>query len=76
MSLPPRGEGTGGRAITDTEAKKAFGRLDVLVNTGIYEFAPLEEVTAEHSLRSRLPKKIWATLLDLLPELTRLADIA
>ncbi len=31
------------------EAKKAFGRLDILVNNaGIYEFAPLEAVTAEH----------------------------
>jgi 3-oxoacyl-[acyl-carrier protein] reductase len=31
------------------EAKKAFGRLDVLVNNaGIYEFAPLGEVTKEH----------------------------
>ena len=31
------------------ETKKAFGWLDVLVNNaGIYEFAPLEEVTAGH----------------------------
>ncbi len=32
-----------------SETKKAFGKLDVLVNNaGIYEFAPLEEVTSEH----------------------------
>src|SRR5437763_14155175 len=32
-----------------SEAKKAFGKLDNLVNNaGIYEFAPLENVTAEH----------------------------
>jgi len=31
------------------EAKKAFGKLDILVNNaGVYEFASLEEVTAEH----------------------------
>src|SRR5271167_4807078 len=31
------------------ETKKAFGRLDVLVNNaGIYESSPLEEITEEH----------------------------
>jgi 3-oxoacyl-[acyl-carrier protein] reductase len=31
------------------ESKRAFGRVDILVNNaGIYEFSPLEKVTAEH----------------------------
>jgi 3-oxoacyl-[acyl-carrier protein] reductase len=31
------------------QAKKAFGKLDILVNNaGIYEFAPLEAISAEH----------------------------
>src|SRR5271163_1201750 len=31
------------------ETKKAYGKLDILVNNaGIYEFAPIESVTAEH----------------------------
>ena len=36
------------QAIIDA-AVKEFGRLDVLVNnSGVYEFAPLEEITEEH----------------------------
>jgi 3-oxoacyl-[acyl-carrier protein] reductase len=31
------------------EAKKKFGRVDILVNNaGVYEFLPLEQITAEH----------------------------
>jgi 3-oxoacyl-[acyl-carrier protein] reductase len=31
------------------ETKKAFGKLDILINNaGVYEFLPLEQVTAEH----------------------------
>src|SRR5579863_4970287 len=31
------------------ETKKSFGRLDILVNNaGVYEFLPLEAITAEH----------------------------
>lgn len=31
------------------EAKKAFGHIDILVNNaGMYEFSPVEEITAEH----------------------------
>ncbi len=55
--------GTGGKAVAVqgdvskkadiarlfTETKKAFGRLDVLVNNaGVYEFGPLENVTEQH----------------------------
>lgn len=32
-----------------SETKKAFGRLDILINNaGVYEFLPLEKVTEEH----------------------------
>lgn len=32
-----------------TETKRVFGRVDVLVNNaGVYEFAPLDEITPEH----------------------------
>src|SRR6202789_2959378 len=32
-----------------SEAKKAFGKLDILVNNaGIYEFSPIEGITAAH----------------------------
>lgn len=32
-----------------SETKKAFGKLDILINNaGIYEFTPLEQITAEH----------------------------
>jgi 3-oxoacyl-[acyl-carrier protein] reductase len=32
-----------------SEAKRAFGRVDILVNNAaVFEFAPIEEVTAEH----------------------------
>lgn len=32
-----------------SETKKVFGKLDILINNaGIYEFAPIEEITAEH----------------------------
>jgi 3-oxoacyl-[acyl-carrier protein] reductase len=31
------------------ESKKAFGKIDILVNNaGVYEFTPLESITAEH----------------------------
>jgi 3-oxoacyl-[acyl-carrier protein] reductase len=56
-------EGNGGKAIAIqanmanqkdidrlfSETKKAFGKLDILINNaGIYEFVPLEQITAEH----------------------------
>src|SRR5215210_4491899 len=34
------------------ETKKAFGRLDVLVNNaGVYEFLPLDQITVDHYRR-------------------------
>ena len=41
----------------------------------LHEAGPAWE-RAQERLRSRLPKEIWASLLDLLPERTRLADMA
>jgi DNA-binding MarR family transcriptional regulator len=39
----------------------------------LHEARPAWE-RAQERLRSRLPKETWASLMDLLPELTRLAD--
>lgn len=45
------------------EAKKAFGRVDVLVNNaGVYEFAPLEQVTVEH-YRKQFDLNVFGLLL-------------
>ena len=41
----------------------------------LHEACPAWERVQER-LRSRLPKRTWSGLLDLLPELTRLADTA
>jgi 3-oxoacyl-[acyl-carrier protein] reductase len=47
------------------ETKKAFGKLDILVNNaGIYEFAPLEAISAEHFHRHfdlNVLGLLWAT---------------
>ena len=45
------------------ETKKAFGRLDVLVNNaGIYEFAPIEEITEDH-FHKQFDLNVLGTLL-------------
>jgi 3-oxoacyl-[acyl-carrier protein] reductase len=37
------------------ETKKAYGKVDIQVNNaGVYEFAPIEAVTAEHSISSSI----------------------
>jgi 3-oxoacyl-[acyl-carrier protein] reductase len=42
------------------ETKAAYGKVDILVNNaGIYEFAPLEAVTAEH-FHKQFDLKSWA----------------
>lgn len=46
-----------------TETKKAFGRLDVLVNNaGVYEFAPLEDIT-EQQFRRMFDTNVLGLLL-------------
>ncbi len=50
------------RALVTTAVER-FGRLDVLVNnSGIYEFAPIEEVTEEH-YRRQFDVNVLGTLL-------------
>lgn len=45
------------------EAKKAFGRLDILINNaGVYEFAPLENIT-EESYRKMFDLNVLGLLL-------------
>jgi DNA-binding MarR family transcriptional regulator len=43
--------------------------------TKLHEARPAWE-RAQERLRSRLPKETWSSLLELLPELTQLADLA
>jgi 3-oxoacyl-[acyl-carrier protein] reductase len=46
-----------------TAAVETFGGLDVLVNnSGVYEFAPIEEVTEEH-YRKQFDVNVWGLLL-------------
>ncbi len=44
------------------ETKKAFGRLDVLVNNaGVYQFAPLDQIT-EEQFRRQFDTNVWGLL--------------
>lgn len=44
------------------ETKKAFGRLDVLVNNaGVYQFAPLDQIT-EEQYRRQFDTNVWGLL--------------
>ena len=44
------------------ETRKAFGKLDVLVNNaGVYQFAPLEQVT-EHEFHHQFGVNVWGTI--------------
>jgi DNA-binding MarR family transcriptional regulator len=57
------------------DRREKFIRLTDAGAAKLREARPAWE-RAQERMRSRLPKETWSRLLDLLPELTRLADMA
>jgi DNA-binding MarR family transcriptional regulator len=57
------------------DRREKFIRLTDAGAAKLREARPAWE-RAQERMRSRMPKEIWSSLLDLLPELTRLADRA
>jgi DNA-binding MarR family transcriptional regulator len=55
------------------DRREKFIRLTDAGAAKLHEARPAWE-RAQQRLRSRLPRGTWASLMDLLPELTRLAD--